>query len=146
MQNFLPSSLLSKNIKIKMYRTIIFPVILYGCEIWSLTLNVVRRLRFSEKNVLRRIFDPRRNELTGEWKNLQNEVLNDLYSSSNIIQLIKSRIMRLMRYVACMEDSRVVYRVSVGKPEAKRPHGRSRRRWEDNIKMDLQEIGREEMD
>jgi hypothetical protein len=96
--------LLSKNIKIKTYRTIILPAILYGCEMWSLTLKVVRRLRLSENKVLRRILGPRRKDLTGEWKKLQSDVLNDLYSSPNIIRLIKSRRMRWVRHVARMEE------------------------------------------
>jgi hypothetical protein len=79
-------------------------------------------------------------------KKLQNEVLNDLYSSPNIIQLIISRRMRWVRHVARMEKSRYAYRVLVRKPEANRPHGRAGRRWDDNIKMDLQEVRREGMD
>ena len=96
--------------------------------------------------MLRRTFGPRKNELTGQWKRLQNKDLNDFYSSPNVIRLIKSRRMRWMRHVACMEASRDVYGVLVGKPEAKRPHGRARRRREDNIKMNLQEVGPEYMD
>jgi hypothetical protein len=80
--------LLSKNIKIKVYRTIILPVVLYGCETWSLTL------REFENRVLRRIFGPKRDEATGEWRRLHNEELNDLYSPPNIIWVIKSRRMR----------------------------------------------------
>ena len=75
------SRLLSKNLKIKIYRTIILPVILYGCETWSLTLKEERRLRVFENRVLRRIFGPRREEVTGEWRKLNNEELNDLYAS-----------------------------------------------------------------
>ena len=89
MQNLLSSRLLSKNLKIKLYRTIILPVVLYGCETWSLTLTEERELRVSEYMVLRRIFGPRRDEVTGEWRRLHNEELNDLYSSPNIVQVIK---------------------------------------------------------
>ena len=87
MQNLLSSSLLSKNLKIKIYRTIILPVVLYGCEIWSLTLREERRLRVFENRVLRRIFGPKRDEVTGEWRKLHNEELNNLYSSPNIVQV-----------------------------------------------------------
>jgi len=79
--------------------------------------------------------------LTGEWKKLHNEELCDLYSSPNIVRVIKSRRMRWAGHVASMEERRGVYRVLVGKPEGKRPPGRPRHRWEDNIKMDLQEVG-----
>ena len=90
-QNLLSSSLLSKNLKITIYRTIILPVVLYGCEIWSLTLRDERRLRMFENRVLRRIFRPKRNEVTREWRKLHNEELNYLYASLNIIRVIKSR-------------------------------------------------------
>ena len=86
--------MLSKKLKIKIYRTIILPVVLYGCENWSLTLREERRLRVFENKVLRRIFGPRRDEVTGEWRRLHNEELNDLYSSANIVRVIKSRRMR----------------------------------------------------
>jgi len=140
-QNFLSSSLLSKNLKIKIYRTIILPVVLYWCETWSLTLREERRLRVFENRVLGRIFGPKRDEVTGEWRKLHNEELHYLYSSPNIVQVIKSRRMRWVGHVARMGEGRGVYRVLVAKPEGKRPLGRPRRRWEDNIKMDLQEVG-----
>ena len=85
MQNLLSSSLLSKNLKIKIYRTTILPVLLYGCEIWSLSLREERRLRVFENRVLRRIFCPKRDEVTGEWRKLHNEELNDLCCSPNIV-------------------------------------------------------------
>jgi len=99
-----------------------------------------RRLRVFVNRVLRRTFGPRRNEVTEEWTKLHNEELNDLYSSPNIVHVIKLRIMRWAEHVAHMGERRGVCRLLVGKPEGKRPLGRPRRRWEDNIKMDLQEV------
>jgi len=93
-QNLSSSTLLSKYLKIKIYRTIIFPVVLYGCETWSLTLREERKLRVSENKVLRRIFGPRRDEVTGEWRRLHNEEINDLYCSRSIVRVIKSGSMR----------------------------------------------------
>jgi len=141
LENLMSSSLLSKNLKIKVYRTIILPVILYGCETWSLTLREERRLRVFENMVLRRIFGPKRDEVTGKWRKLHNEELNNLYSSPNILRVIKSRRMRWAWHVARMGEGRGVYRVLVGKPEGRRPLERPRRRWEDNIRMDLREVG-----
>jgi len=140
-QNLLTSSLLSKNLKIKIYRTIILPIVLYGCETWLLTLREDRKLRVFENMVLRRIFGPRKDEVTGEWRRLHNEELNDLYSSPNIVQVIKWRRMRWAGHVVHMGEERGLYRVLVGKPEGKRPLGRPRHRWVDNIRMDLQEVG-----
>ena len=91
--------------------------------------------------VLRRIFGPRRDEVTGEWRRLHNEELNDLYCSPNIVRVIKWRRMRWAGHVASMSEEKGTYGVLVGKPEGKRPLGRPRRRWEDNIRMDLQEVG-----
>jgi len=91
--------------------------------------------------VLRRIFGPKRDEITGEWRILHNEELNDLYSSPNIVWVIKSRRMRWAGNVAHMGEERGAYRVLMGKPEGKRPLGRPKHRWVDNIRMDLQEVG-----
>jgi len=90
-QNLLSSSLLHKNLKITIYRTVIFPGVLYGCETWSLTLREEHRLRVFENRVLRRIFGPRRDVVKWEWRKLHNEELNVLYSSPNIERMIKSR-------------------------------------------------------
>ena len=114
---------------------------MYGCETWSLTLREERRLREFENRVPRRIFGPRRDEITGEWRKLHIEELNDLYASPNIFRVIKSRRMRWAGHIAHMEEWRGVYRILVGKPEGKRPLGKPRCRWKDNIKMDLQEVG-----
>jgi len=141
-QNILSSRLLSKNLKIKIHRTIILPVVLYGCETWLLTLKEERRLRVFENRVLKRVFGPKRDEVIGEWRKLHNEELNDLYSLPNIVRVVKTRRMKWARHVARMGEDRGVHRVLMGKPEGKRPLGRPRRRWEDNIKMDLQEVGR----
>jgi len=116
------------------------PVVLYGCETWSLTLREEKKPRVFENMVLRRIFGPRRDEVTGKRRSLHNEELNDLYSSPNIVRVVKSRRMRWAGHVARMGEERGVYRVLARKPEGKRPLGRPRRRWVD-IRMDLQEVG-----
>jgi len=135
--NLLSSSLLSNILKIKIYKTVILPVILDGCGTRSLTLREEGRLRVFENRLLKRIFGSKRDEVTGEWRKLHNEELNDQYCSSNIVRAIKSGRMRWAGHVARMGERRGIYRVLVGKPECKRPLGRPRRRWEDNIKMDL---------
>ena len=94
-----------------------------------------------ENRVLRRIFRPKRDEVTGEWRKLHNEELHVLYSSPNIVRVKKSRRMRWVGHVARIGEGRGVYRVLVGKPEGRRQQGRPRLRWEDNIKMDLKEVG-----
>jgi len=127
-------------------QNIILPVVLYGCETWSLTLREERRLRVYENRVLRRIFGPKRDEVTGEWRRLHNEELNDLYCSPNVVRVIKSRRIKLAEYVARMAEKRGVYGVLVGKHEEKRRLGSPRLRWEDNIKIDFQEVGCEGMD
>jgi hypothetical protein len=127
--------------KIRVYRTVILPVVLYRCETWSLTLREDQRLRVFKNRVLRRVFGPKKDEATGEWRRLHNEELNDLYSSSNIIRVIKPRRKRWAGYVARMGEKRGAYRILVGRPVGRRPLGRPRHRWEDNIKMDLQEVG-----
>jgi hypothetical protein len=120
-QELLSSSILSKNVKIKIYRTIILPVVLYGRESWSLTLREECRLRVFENKVLRRIFGPKRDEVTGEWRRLHNKELYVLYSSPIIIRVMKSRRLRWAGHVACMGERRGAYRALVGKPEGRRP-------------------------
>jgi len=113
------------------------PVALYGCGIWSLTLREKCRLRVFGNRVLKRVFGPKRDELTGECRKLHNEELSDLYILPNIVRVVKSRRMRWVGHLALMGEGRGVHRVLVGKPEGKRPLRRPRRRWEDNIKIDI---------
>jgi len=120
---------------------ITLPVVLYECETWSLTLREERKLRVFENMVLMRIFGPSRDEVTGEWRRLHNENLNDLYSSPNIVRVIKSIRMRWAGHVACIGEERGVYRILARKPEGKRPLWRRRRRRVDNIRMDLRKVG-----
>jgi hypothetical protein len=122
-------------------KTIIVPVVLYRCETWSLTLREEHRLRVFENRVLRRIFGPKRDEVTEGSRKLHNEELHNLYSSPSIIRMIKSKRMRWAGNVAGMGERKNAYRVLAGKPEGRRPLGRLRRRWVDSIKMDLREIG-----
>ncbi|KAJ4430145.1 hypothetical protein ANN_22355 [Periplaneta americana] len=129
-EKLLSSSLLSKNLKVRIYKTVILPIVLYGCETWTLTLREEHRLRVFENRVLRKIFGAKR-----------DEELHALYSSSDIIRNIKYRRLRWAGHVARMGESRNAYRVLVGRPKGKRPLGRPTRRWEDNIKMDLREVG-----
>ena len=118
-QNVSSSGLLHKNIRVKITRTTVLRVALYGCEAWSRTSWEEGRLRVFENRVFR-IFEPKRDKVTGEWRTIHNEELNDLYSSPNIIRVIKSRRMRWAGHVARMGERRGVYRVLVGKPEGKR--------------------------
>jgi len=115
-----------KFLGVKVPRTIIVPVVLYGCEIWSLTLREEMKLKVFENMVLR-IFEPRRDEATGEWRRLHNEELNDLYSSLNIVRVIKSQ-MRWVGHVARKGEEKGVYRVLLGNPGGRRQLGRPRRR------------------
>jgi hypothetical protein len=128
-------------VKIKIYKTIILPVILYGCETLSLKLRDEHRLRVFENRVLRRIFGPKRDEVTGGCRKLHNEELYGLYSSPSIVRVMKARRMRWTGHVARMGEVSGAYNILVGRPEGRRPLGRPRRRWEDNIKIDLRETG-----
>jgi hypothetical protein len=122
------------------------PVVLYGCETSSPTLREEHRLRVFENRVLRRIFGPKRDEVTGDWRKLYNEELHNLYASPNIIRMMKSRRMRWAGHVARMGEKRNPYRILVGKPERKKPLGRPRCRLADSIKIDLREKGSDGMD
>ncbi|KAJ4431719.1 hypothetical protein ANN_20321 [Periplaneta americana] len=145
-EKLLSSSLLSKSLKVRIYKTVILPVVLYGCETWTLTFREEQRLRVFENKVLRKIFGAKRDEVTEEWRKLHNTELHALYSSPHIIRNIKSRRLRWAGHVARMGESRNAYTGLVGRVEGKRPLGRPRRRWEDNIKMYLREVGYNGMD
>jgi hypothetical protein len=106
--------LLSRNVKVKICKTIILPVALYGCDTWSLTLREEHRLSVFENRILRRIFGPKRDEVSGEWSKLHGEELHNLYSSPYIIRQIKSRRMRWAGHVVHMGEERKVYKVLVG--------------------------------
>ena len=112
-QNLLTSSLLSKNLKIKVHSTIILPLVVYGFETWSLTLREERRLSVFQNRVLRRVLGPKRDEVRGEWRKLHNEELSDLYSLPNIVRVVKSRRMRWAGNVERMGEGRGVHRVLV---------------------------------
>jgi hypothetical protein len=115
-------------------------VVLYGCETLSLTLKEEHRSRVFENRVLRRIFGPKRDEMTGGWRKLHNEELHGLYSSPSNVRVIKARRMRWAGHVSRMGEVRGAYNISVGRPEGRRPLGRPRCRWEDNIKIDQRDI------
>jgi hypothetical protein len=112
-----------KNLKIKIYKAVVFPVVLYGCETWSFTMGEEHRLRVFENRVLRKIFGTKREE-DRSWGKLHNDELHNLYSAPNIARVIKSRRMRWAGHVARMDEGRCVYRVLVVRFEGKRPLGR----------------------
>jgi hypothetical protein len=123
-----------------MYKTIILAVVLYGCGNWSLTLMELRRPTLFKNKVLR-IFGPKKVEMIGGWRKLHNEELHNLKSSPRLIRMIKARRVRWAGHVARMGEMRNLCRILVGKGEGIRPQGRPMRRWEDNIKADLVEVG-----
>ena len=125
--------------KIEIYKTIILLFVLYGCETWPLTLKKEFRLRVLEKRIPRKIFGTKRDE-NGEWTKLRDEELHSLYRSPNIVRMIKSSRLRWAGHLVRMEEGRSAFKILTGKPTGKRPLGRPRRRLEDNIRMDLEEI------
>jgi hypothetical protein len=135
------SRLLSKNIIIRIYKTIVLPVVLYRCETWSLALREDHTLRVFENRVLKRIFGPKRDDVIEGWRKLHEEELHNLYSLPSTIRTTKSRRMTWAGHVARMGLERNAYRILVGKLEGKRPLARPRYRWVDNIKINLGEIG-----
>ena len=139
-QNVLSSSLLSRNINIKMYRTVMLCAVLYGCETWSLTLREERRLKVLENRVLRRIFGPNRDEVRGEWRKLHNVGLNDLYCWPNIVRVIKWR-MGWVGHVARKGECKRRIQGFGGETWDKEPTWKTWHRWEDNIKTGLKEVG-----
>jgi hypothetical protein len=140
------SSAFKEDKKSRVYRTKILPVALYGCEIWSLILREENSTRMLENRLMRRILGPKRDKMTGGWIKLHSEELHDLYSSPSIIRIIESRRMRWAGNAERMGEKRNAYRLLVGKQEGKRPLGRPRRRWIDNITMNLVDVGWGELD
>jgi len=128
-------------LKLKIYRTVILPVILYGCESWSTTLAVEHTLRVFENKVLRKVYGPKRDEMTGEWRRLHNKELHGLYDSPDIVKIIKSETTKVGRPCCSDGEKRRLYSILVGRPDGKRPLGRPGRRFEDNIRRDLREVG-----
>ena len=128
------------NLNIKAYKTIALPVVIYGCETWSLTLKEECRLRVFENRNLRRKFGFRR-DLNEEWRRLHNEDLNSLYRSPNLARVFKSRRLRWPGHVARIEGVRSAFKMLTGKPTLKRTLEILRRRWEDNVGIGLEEIG-----
>jgi hypothetical protein len=139
-QSLLSSRLLSRKLNVKIYKTIILPVLLYGCETWPLTLREEHRLRVFQNRVFRSIFGSTRDEVTGEWRKMHNRELHNLYLWPDIIRQIKSRRMMWAGHVAHIGEGRNLYRVLLGKPEGKSPLGRPRRRWENGIKWILRRL------
>jgi hypothetical protein len=138
--SLLSSRLLSRNLKVKIHKIIIPPVVLYGYENWSLTLKEEYWLRVFENWLLRKIFRPRLNEVTGEWRKLHNGELHNLYWSPDNIRHMKSRRLWWAGHVASMGEGKILYRVLVGKSEGKRPLGRRRSRRENGFRSDLGQI------
>ncbi|CAH1397560.1 unnamed protein product [Nezara viridula] len=136
----LSSRLLFRNLKIRIFKTIILPTVVYGCETWPLTLRDEQRLKVFENKVLRRIFGPKKDELTGEFRRLHNAELRELYPG-NIIEVISSRRIKWACKVVGLSNERIPKRLIFAVPNGKRPRGRPKRRWEDCIKADLKGLG-----
>jgi hypothetical protein len=140
LNKLLKSRDLSRNTKLRIYKTIILPVVLYGCETWALTRQQENRFRVFENKILRKIFGAKRDEETGEYRRLHNQELEELFDSPSIIRVMKARRTRWAGHVARMGEERVARKILEGKPEGKRPLGRPRQRWEDNVKRDIFEV------
>ena len=134
------SRILSRNIKLRIYKTIILSVVLYGCETRSLTLKEEKKLRIFENKIARKIFGPRKDEQRDEWRKLHNLELYNLYGIPDIIRTLRLRRLQLARNVARMGNGRRAHKFLVGKSEGTRPRGRSKIRWEDYIIKDLKEV------
>jgi hypothetical protein len=128
----------NNNNKIK-YKILLL-VVLNGCETWWMALREEHRVRLFESRVLRRIFGPKRDKITGCWGKLHIEMHHNLYTSPNIIRRIKRRGAHINGACSTHGEKRIAYRILVGRPEGKKLLGRNRHRWDDNIKMDLREI------
>ena len=133
------SKLLSKKSKLKLYWTLIRPVVTYACETWVLKENIIQKLMIFERKILRKIFGPTK-EVNGLWRIKTNEELDELIKWKNIIRFIKSQRLKWLGHVERMPNEREVTRIYKWKPLASRPKGRPKNRWEDNVKMDLQKM------
>ena len=140
LEKILASHLLSTKLKVSTYKLITLPAVLYGCETLSLTLREEQGLSVFENEVLKKIFEAKRDKITGEWRKLHNAELHALYSSPNIIRNLNSRRLIWAGHVACVQQSRNAYIILVGGPEGKKQRGRPRRRGKYNIKIDLREV------
>ena len=138
----LRSRILSRNIKLRIYKTIILPTVLYGCETWPLTLKDEQRLKVFENKVLRKIFGPKKDESTGEFRRLHNAELRSMHPV-NIIEVISSRRLKWACKVVGLSNERIPKKLINAEPTGKRPRGRPKRRWEDSIKSDLMNLGLE---
>jgi hypothetical protein len=137
----LSSCLLSKNVKIKIYKTLILPFVLYGCEIHSLTLREEHRLRVFKNRVLRRLYVPEMGEVAGGWRKLYNEELHSFYASPYVIRVTKSWRVTCTGHIVHMAETEMCTKFWFGMPEGKRLLKKPRHVYEDNIKMDYKEIG-----
>ena len=140
-QNILSLISLSRNTEIKIHRTVILPVVLYGCEVLSLILREKHRLRMFKNRVLQKITGPKRDGETEGWRRLHNGELRDLYISPNMMWVNRSKRMKWVGHVACTREKRNAHGVFVGRPEGKKQLEKPWHRRDDNIKMDIQEVG-----
>jgi hypothetical protein len=137
LSNLLKTRTISMNLKIQLYRTLIRPVVMYGCEVWTLRKLDQNRLLIFERKILRRIFGPCIDETTGEWRIRKNEELKQLYQMSDIIRKIKKKRLQWAGH-AWRKEGTLIRMVQRGTPQGKRPVGRPRLRWEDQVRKDVQ--------